>query len=85
MKRNHAYLELEGIFRKSGSIEEEEEIIEELGKLNDGEELRNIEEYSGYAIAGVVKKFFTKLIAPVVPYAVYNSILTMMTQTTVKP
>jgi hypothetical protein len=47
--------------------------------------LKNIADYSGYAIAGVVKKFFTKLIVPVVPYAVYKSILAMMTQTTVKP
>lgn len=36
LKKNVGFLELEGIFRKSGSIEEEEEIIEELAKLNDG-------------------------------------------------
>jgi hypothetical protein len=30
--------------------------------------LQNIDDYSGYAIAGVVKKFFTKLTTPIVPY-----------------
>jgi hypothetical protein len=30
-------LNLEGIFRKSGSIEEEEEIIEDLAKLGPGD------------------------------------------------
>jgi hypothetical protein len=32
-----------------------------------------------------VKKFFTKLIIPLVPFAVYNSILAMMSQTSIKP
>lgn len=85
LKRNVAFLELEGIFRKSGSIEEEEEIIEELGKLSDGEELKKLADYSGFAIAGVVKKFFTKLLVPVVPYTVYTSILGMLAQATIKP
>ena len=30
--------------------------------------LKNIDEHSGYAVAGVVKKFFTKLTIPIVPY-----------------
>jgi hypothetical protein len=34
--------------------------------------LKNIHEYSGYAIAGVVKKFFTKLTVPIIPYEIYN-------------
>jgi hypothetical protein len=42
-------------------------------------------EYSGFAIAGVVKKFFTKLLVPVVPYTVYTSILGMLAQSTIKP
>lgn len=33
------------------------------------------EKYSGYAIAGVIKKFFTKLHKPIVPVAVYNWIM----------
>ena len=85
LKNNINFLELEGIFRKSGSIEDEEEIIEEMGKLNDGEELPKLAEYSGFAIAGVVKKFFTKLVAPVVPYTVYTSILGMLAQSAIKP
>jgi hypothetical protein len=84
LKKNVGFLELEGIFRKSGSIEEEEEIIDELAKLNDGEELHRLGEYSGFAIAGVVKKFFTKLVAPVVPYGVYNSILGMLAVSGIK-
>ena len=31
--------------------------------------------YSGYAVAGVVKKFFTKLSDPIVPYKTYNYIM----------
>lgn len=56
-----------------------------MSKLSDGEELQKLADYSGFAIAGVVKKFFTKLIAPVVPYGVYTSILGMLTQGSVKP
>jgi hypothetical protein len=33
----------------------------------------------------VVKKFFTKLLVPVVPYSVYTSILGMLAQGSVKP
>lgn len=33
LKTHSHYLDLEGIFRKSGSIEDEEEIIKQLGKL----------------------------------------------------
>lgn len=70
-------MKLEGIFRKSGSIQEEEEIIEELAHLQKVEILKKYEtkHYSGYAVAGVIKKFFTKLDKPIVPYAVYNWIM----------
>lgn len=37
--------------------------------------LKNIDEHSGYAVAGVVKKFFTKLSTPIIPYDVYNEIM----------
>lgn len=72
------FLELEGIFRKSGSCEEVDEIIQQLGKMEAGDQLKNIEEYSGYAIAGAVKKFFTHLLTPIVPYALYSKLLTIL-------
>lgn len=78
LKSHGNFLDLEGIFRKSGSIEEEEEIIAQLGKLMPGEQLKNIEEFSGYAIAGVIKKFFTKLTTPIVPFALYNKLLSIL-------
>jgi hypothetical protein len=37
--------------------------------------LKNIDEHSGYAIAGVIKKFFTKLTIPIIPYELYNEIM----------
>jgi hypothetical protein len=43
--------------------------------------LKNIDEYSGYAIAGVAKKFFTKLTVPIISYEIYNEIM----QTTTIP
>lgn len=33
--------------------------------------------YSGYAIAGVAKKIFTKLDEPIVPYKTYNEIMAL--------
>ena len=84
LKTHQEFLDLEGIFRKSGSIEEEEEIIEELQKLGPGEQLKNLPNYSGYAIAGVVKKFFTKLHQPIVPYALYIKLLSILSETVVK-
>ena len=47
--------------------------------------MQKLAEYSGFAIASVVKKFFTKLLTPVVPYNVYISILGMLTIGTIKP
>jgi hypothetical protein len=57
----------------------------ELSSLNAGDQLKNIANYSGFAIAGVVKKFFTKLTTPVVPYIVYNSILALLGQCSIRP
>ncbi len=37
--------------------------------------LKNIDEHSGYAIAGVIKKFFTKLSVPIISYEIYNEIM----------
>ena len=31
--------------------------------------------YSGYSIAGVIKKFFNLLETPIVPYKIYNKVL----------
>lgn len=75
LKSNHKYLEMEGIFRKSGSIEEEEEIIVEMSKMAGVGPLKNIDEFSGFAVAGVVKKFFTKLVTPIVPFEIYNKLI----------
>lgn len=63
MRKYPQMMELEGIFRKSGSIEEEELIIEELGKMDSVGVLQETETgtYCGYAVAGVIKKIFTKL------------------------
>lgn len=33
--------------------------------------------YSGYSISGVIKKFFTMMKTPIVPYKVYNKILNL--------
>ena len=85
LKSHPNHLNLEGIFRKSGSIEEEEEIVAQLGKLQPGDQLKNTEEYSGYAIAGVIKKFFTKLTTPIVPFALYNKLLVILQETQIKP
>lgn len=57
----------------------------QLQKLSPGDQLKNIEEYSGYAIAGVVKKFFTKLTNPIVPFVLYNKLLSILQETAVKP
>ena len=50
-----------------------------------GDQLKNIDEFSGYAVAGVVKKFFTKLASPIVPYTLYTKLLTILSETQVKP
>lgn len=72
-------LKMEGIFRKAGSIEEEEEIIAQLGKKQQSGVLSEPETgpYCGYAVAGVIKKIFTKLQQPIVPYTTYNKIMAL--------
>jgi hypothetical protein len=46
--------------------------------------LKKLADYSGYAVAGVVKKFFTKLLTPIVPYALYSKLLSILSETQVK-
>lgn len=41
--------------------------------------IKNLEDYSGFAIASVVKKFFTKLNIPIIPYDIYNEIMNLST------
>ena len=69
----------EGIFRKAGSVEEEDEIINSLPSLTKVGTLKMPETdmYSGYAIAGVIKKFFTSLEIPIVPYRIYNKVISL--------
>jgi hypothetical protein len=70
-------MELEGIFRKSGSAQEEQEIIEELGRMREAGVLGPGKSgpRCGYAVAGVIKKFFTRLTEPLIPYATYNKVM----------
>lgn len=68
------YLELEGIFRKSGSIEEEEDLVRELFNRND-KYLETVND--GYVIAGVIKKIFTNLAEPIFPYSIYEKIMSI--------
>lgn len=55
---NPKFLDLEGIFRKSASIEDEEILVTELYKRND-KYIETVDD--GYVIAGVIKKIFTSL------------------------
>ena len=79
MRKYPQMMELEGIFRKSGSIEEEEEIIAALSEMTVVDVLKEPESgpYCGYAVAGVIKKIFTKLDHPIVPYATYNKVMAL--------
>ena len=85
LQSNPNFLSLEGIFRKSGAIDEEEMIIDELMDMKDEDSFKNIEEYTGYSIAGVIKKFFTKLTLPIVPYAVYDRIMGVVSVKAIEP
>lgn len=49
-----------------------------MSQLTEPKALDKIDEHSGYAIAGVVKKFFTRLLTPIVPYALYSHLLSML-------
>ena len=53
--------------------------------LGADESLKNLANYSGYAVAGVVKKFFTKMLEPIVPYALYSKLLNILADTVVRP
>lgn len=52
--------------------------------MGEGDSFKNVGEYSGYAYAGVVKKFFTKLINPIVPYEVYDRIMMIISNNPIK-
>jgi RhoGAP domain len=56
-----------------------------LAKLGENETLKDAANYSGFALAGVIKKFFTKLTTPIVPYKVYNHLLSITSQSVIKP
>lgn len=56
-----------------------------MQKLGAGEQLKKLADYSGYAVAGVVKKFFTKLTKPLVPFSLYTKLLAILSETVVKP
>lgn len=43
-----------------------------------------MQEYSGYSYAGVVKKFFTKLVNPIVPYEIYDRIMMIISNNPIK-
>lgn len=64
-KKNPSLLDNEGIFRKSGNIETEEELITELAKKNE-KVLDTIDD--GFVVAGVIKKIFTHAKEPILPY-----------------
>ena len=53
--------------------------------MGDTDDFKQLEEYTGYSLAGVVKKFFTKLTQPIVPYQVYNRIMGVVSTSTVSP
>lgn len=52
--------------------------------MGDGETFKKVLDYSGYAYAGVVKKFFTKLINPIVPYEIYDKIMMIISNNPIK-
>lgn len=52
--------------------------------MGEGERFAKVKEYSGYAYAGVVKKFFTKLVQPIVPYEVYDRIMRIVGSNPIK-
>lgn len=52
--------------------------------MGEGEGFLKAKEYSGYAFAGVVKKFFTKLLSPIVPYEVYDRVMMIVSSSPIK-
>ncbi len=81
MRKNPNYLKLEGVFRKAGSFDEEEQIILAFEKILGDKEGQAVNftleglDITGYSLAAVIKKFFTKLLTPIFPYDLYNKIL----------
>lgn len=62
----------EGIFRKSVSIDEENETLEELSSRNFGylEQITN-----PHLIASLIKKFFSNLKEPIIPFALFDKLM----------
>jgi hypothetical protein len=52
--------------------------------MGEGATFGKVEDFSGYSYAGVVKKFFTKLVNPIVPYAVYDRIMAIISEGAIK-
>ena len=71
-KINPQGLELEGIFRKSASIDEENYILEQLGMRN-YDYLSTIE--NPYLVACLIKRFFYNLKVPLIPYDHYKRLV----------
>jgi hypothetical protein len=65
-------LDQEGIFRKSVSIDEENETLEELSKRN-YEYLEHIE--NPFLIASLIKKFFSNLKVPIIDFKTYEQLI----------
>lgn len=60
------------MFRKSVSIDEENETLEELMRSNFGY-LKNIT--NSHLIANLIKRFFAKLKTPIFPYPSFNKLM----------
>lgn len=62
----------EGIFRKSVSIDEENQTLEELSSRNFGylEQITN-----PHLIASLIKKFFSNLKEPIIPFALFDKLM----------
>jgi hypothetical protein len=52
--------------------------------MQEKDTFKNVEQFSGFAFAGVIKKFFTKLNPPIVPYSSYNKLLAMAMENNLK-
>ena len=65
-------LDEEGIFRKSVSIDEENETLGELSKRN----YNYLEQITNpHLIASLIKKFFSNLKEPIIIYSIYETLL----------
>lgn len=52
--------------------------------MGEGQSFQKVLDYTGYSYAGVVKKFFTKLINPIVPYEIYDRIMMIISSNPIK-